>query len=183
MKSLSKFFIAAVLALILSVILFVRVDQYTEQFDVVVTEAQKTTDGYDQAFIDMVNRLEDELAHRASFGYIGEKDPMTGQVRKIVKPKPVIVKKRYRKTKATPKVEIDLFRLSAIIYNDLQSSFTAIMMYGERSLAVEIGDVIKGRKVKEITRSGVEMVDITNRYRYDIEGTKTKTVLNSGGTK
>ncbi len=182
MKSLSKFFIAALLALILAAVLFFRMDQYSQEFDIIVKEALETTDGYDQAFIDMVNRLEDELAHRASFGYIGEKDPMTGQVRQIVKPEPVVVKKKtYRRAK--PKVKADLFRLSAIIYNDLQSSFTAIMMYGERSLAVEIGDIVEGRTVKKITRSGVEMVDIVNHYRYDIEGTKTKTALTSGGTK
>lgn len=180
MKTVSAFFIASLLAVILASVLFFRVTRYRQEFDVVVQEAQETTDGYDQAFIDMVNRLEEELATRASFGYIGEKDPMTGQTRSIVKqPKPV--KRTYRKRKVvvtTPKIPVDPFRLSAIIYNDVQSKFTAIMMLGERSMAVEIGDVVEGRTVKSITKYNVEMSDMEARYRYDIEGKKTRIPLN-----
>ncbi len=57
MKSISKFFIAALLAIILATVLFIRMDKYSKEFDIVVKEALETTDGYDQAFIDMVNRF------------------------------------------------------------------------------------------------------------------------------
>lgn len=177
MKKTSKLFIAAVLAVLISVAAVYRIYTYRTHFDAVVAESLEISDGYDQAFIDMVIRLEDELATRASFGYIGEKDPMTGQKRTIVKPKKVVRVRRY--SKKAPAKPVDPFRLSAIIFNDLEKKFTAIMMLGERSLAVEIGDNVGGRKVRKISKGSVEMSDATHYYYYDIEGKKERKPLNS----
>ncbi len=176
MKKVSNIFIAALIALLLGIAVIYRVSSYRIKFDAVVRETLETTDGYDQAFIDMVTRLEEELATRASFGYIGEKDPMTGQKREIVKT--VAVKKFRRRRKLDePKPDIDPFRLSAIIYNDQQNKFTAIMMFGERSMAVEIGDIVEGRTVLSISRNNVKMITENNEYLYDIEGQKYKKPL------
>lgn len=144
-------------------------------FDHVVNEAHKTSEGYDQKFIDMVNRLEEELATRASFGFLGGKDPMTGQVRHVVSaPAPTPRGAGRPGAKAAPALakRADPFRLTAIIFDDNHKQYTAIVMDGERSFSVENGDVVSGRKVIQITQNGIMLEGPTALYFYDIRGNR-----------
>jgi hypothetical protein len=178
MKNSTSLLVTSVVAILIAGGTYYRVNTQKTQFDEVVRKAHKTSEGYDQKFIDMVNRLEEVLATRASFGYVGEKDPMTGQKRLIVKPK---VRKKYRKIKRKKvrvKAEwVDPFRLSAIIYDDIKLVYTAIIRVGERSIAVEIGDYVEGRLIKLITKNEVIMRDSTAKYLYDIEGNRKRALL------
>jgi hypothetical protein len=145
-----------------------------QHFDKTVKEALKITDGYDQQFIDMVNRLEHELTLRASFGYIGGKDPMTGKERIVVTQKVAPKSKpRIDQNTQTPVTEIapsDSVRLTAIIYDDMKKLYTAIIMVGERSFAIDAGDIILGRKVTTVNDSIVIMQQGSRMYVYDIAG-------------
>ena len=152
-------------------------------FDRTVNEALKTSEGYDQKFIDMVNRLEYELALRASFGYIGKKDPMTGKERIVVRSpihirRPATVKKAAEPTPAAP---VDSVKLTAIIYDDEKKNYTAIIMVGERSFAIEVGDYVVGRKIITINNERVIMEDDKSFYSYDIRGSKGKRDKFTGG--
>jgi len=119
----------------------------------------------------MVNRLEEELATRASFGYTGGKDPMTGKIRSVartyIKPK---------KVKAGKPVEeaVDPYKLTAIIFDDESQKYTAIIMMGERSFAVEVGDKVGERNIYRITSDRIFMESDSFYYYYDISGKKGK---------
>lgn len=173
MKEYTSLITAAVLSLVLGIVLSAHMHARKKSFDGTVRQALETSEGYDQRFIDMVNRLEEVLATRASFGYIGRKDPMTGKVRTVVRPprKPP----RPRKVeKAEPAEPVDPFKLTALIYDDQRRTYTAIMMHDERSYAVDVGDVVADRRIVRITDERVYMEDDSARYYYDISGKKAR---------
>jgi len=168
--------IASVLAVFISGMMAVRSTLQKRRFDRTVNEALRTSEGYDQKFIDMVNRLENELALRASFGYIGRKDPMTGKERIVVN-NPVFERRRSYSGKSSPKTvstppapEIDSVKLTAIIFDDEKKLYTAIVMVGERSFAIEVGDLVVGRRITIINNERVVMEDDTRYYIYEITG-------------
>jgi len=174
MKKYTSLIVASILTIIVACSLFVRITMQKQHFDKTVKEALKITEGYDQQFIDMVNRLEHELALRASFGYIGGKDPMTGKER-IVVTRPAVSKSNKRNATSAPvpsteAIQPDSVRLTAIIYDDLKRLHTAIIMVGERSFAIEAGDVIMGRRVTTVNDSLVVMQQGSRIYIYDIAG-------------
>jgi hypothetical protein len=174
MKKYTSLIVASILTIIVACSLFARISMQKQHFDKTVKEALKITEGYDQQFIDMVNRLEHELALRASFGYIGGKDPMTGKERIVVTQK-APPKSKPRNGTSTPATVAetapsDSVRLTAIIYDDLKKLHTAIIMVGERSFAIDAGDVIIGRKVTTVNDSLVIMQQGSRTYIYDIAG-------------
>ena len=121
----------------------------------------------------MVNRLEEELATRASFGYTGGKDPMTGKIRRVARR--ITRQKKSLPVTPTPVVEPpDPFKLTAIIFDDEQNRYTAIVMKGERSFAVEVGDVVGDRKIQKITSERIFMDSDSLLYYYDISGKRGK---------
>jgi hypothetical protein len=166
--------IASCLALALSVTIFVRMTLVKRHFDATVRESLKTSDGYDQKFITMVDRLEELLATRANFGYTGGKDPMTGTRRQVVQN---VVAEKPRVSPATvvqqPQEEVDPFKLTAIIGDPGGKLVTAIVMDGERSYSVETGDVVGGRKISRITNEAIYMETDSLSYYYDIYGKRT----------
>ncbi len=174
MMNLRTYYIIAVLALIAALATAGRVTLKKMHFDRIVSESHKTSEGYDQKFIDMVNHLEDVLASRASFGFLGGKDPMTGQVRQVVSaPPPAKVGRGNARHFATaPSKKADQFKLTAIIFDDRQNQYTAIVMDGERSFSVETSDVVAGRKVVQINQNGIVLESATALYFYDIRGNR-----------
>lgn len=179
MKKYSTFIAVAIIAMVLAIGMVVHIMMQKEHFDTLVKEALKTSEGYDQRFIDMVNRLEHELALRAGFGFSGQKDPMTGKVRIVVRNAPIalprIVTLRSVQAPAVePVVAIDSVKLTAIIFDDTKKRFTAIIMHGERSFAIEVGERVVGRTVTNITNENVFMEDEKYLYQYEITGKKSK---------
>jgi hypothetical protein len=173
MKKYQLTIVATILAVITAGALMARITFQKRHFDKTVSEALKTSEGYDQKFIDMVNRLEYELALRASFGYSGRKDPMTGKERQVVRQRHVWKKKK--KTEEKPELPaVDSVKLTAIIYDDAKNEYTAIIMVGERSFAIETGDYVVGRRITTINSERVIMNDEEATYFYDITGEKAK---------
>lgn len=172
MKKYRLTIVAALLAVLTAGALLVRITFQKRHFDKTVSEALKTSEGYDQKFIDMVNRLEYELALRASFGYIGQKDPMTGKERRVVRRR--IWKKKKKTEKKPEPPAVDSVKLTAIIYDDVKKEYTAIIMVGERSFAIETGDYVVGRRITTINNERVIMNDDNALYIYDITGEKSK---------
>ena len=173
MRKYTTLIVTIVIALLTAGVLAVRSTMQRNHFDKTVREALKTSEGYDQRFIDMVNRLENELALRASFGYSGQKDPMTGKERTVVR-NPVKKIRKSATKKEAPVVAVDSVKLTAIIYDDDKKEYTAIIMVGERSFAIEVGDFVVGRKVTSISNERVVMEDESTYYMYDITGHKGK---------
>lgn len=171
MKKYQSIIVSAVLAVVIAGGLAIRITLQKRHFDKTVHEALKTSEGYDQKFIDMVNRLEYELALRASFGYSGQKDPMTGKERRVVRNR--VVRKRNQGSVKQP-AAVDTVKLTAIIYDDEKNEYTAIIMVGERSYAIEKGDHVVGRMVTVINNERVIMSDDDALYLYDITGKKIK---------
>ncbi|MBN1982866.1 MAG: hypothetical protein JW795_15135 [Chitinivibrionales bacterium] len=169
MKHYSNAIAASVIVLLLGAGITGRIHVQKKRFDQAVEEAMKTSEGYDQKFINMVNRMEDILASRAAFGYIGGKDPMTGKMRSVAKVAPVILvtKQSAPSVAAPPK---DPFKLTAIISGEEANTFTAIIMIEERSLAVAQGDKAGGRRVVKITNERIEMENDSLLFFYDING-------------
>jgi hypothetical protein len=174
---------ASVLTAILSLVMIYRAFSSKSAFDHAVNESLKTSEGYDQRFIDMVNRLEELLATRAQFGYSGGKDPMTGVTRQVVKaPVPKPRPKRRPPPKRTPSASEekaapaepepppDEVRLTAIIADATGMKISAVIMDGERSYSVDVGDKVVGRKITRITNEGIYMESPTMLYFYDIYG-------------
>ena len=62
---------AAALALVFALGLAARIYSQYSGFSKVVNESLATSEGYDARFIELVNRLEDDLTTRASFPYPG----------------------------------------------------------------------------------------------------------------
>lgn len=160
---------AIILAALLAVGTVWRMYMQETAFSAEVREALKTSEGYDQKFINMVNNLEDELATRASFGYIGERDPMTGKKRKVILPQ-----RRKGRIRVSPKEEVDPFRLTAIIFDETERKFTAIVMDGERSYSIETGDIIAKRRINAINDNAVIMESEEYLYWYDVTGAKKR---------
>jgi hypothetical protein len=187
-KNHAAMLVASLLALVLAAYLCLRVDEHRRVFDRAVKDALKTSEGYDQAFIDMVNKLEEELMMRASFGYAGRKDPMTGTTR-IVAVAPArfapVRGGRVGARAATAEAaeaddtqlaaEIDPVRLTAIIYDNTRKTYTAVVMDGERSYSVDVGDRLAGRQIVRITGEDITMETATDRFVYNINGGKSKT--------
>lgn len=186
---LNPFTTAAVLAMVLALGLSLRVFSQNSGFQNVVTESLATTEGYDQKFIDLVDHLEDVLATRASFAYPGGKDPMTGRRREVAAPvsnpaprriasgktsasskKPGAVKPDT--TTLPPEPPADKVKLTAIIADDY-GQHTAIVMDGERSLSVDVGDFVGVRKVSRITSKEITMEDDVAVYAYDLSGNRS----------
>jgi hypothetical protein len=172
--------IASCFALVLAAVVVVRMNSIKRHFDVTVRESLKTTEGYDEKFINMVNRLEDVLTTRASFGYTGGKDPMTGTNRQVVQN---IVPEKTAKAAVAPKIPAekgDPFKLTAIIGDPAGKRVTAIVMDGERSYSVDPGDVVGGRKISRITGEGVYMETDSLLYYYDIYGKRLHRIKATG---
>ena len=169
--------------------LALRIYSQSNGFHEAVNQSLATTEGYDQKFIDMVDRLEDVLTRRASFAYPGGKDPMTGRRREVALPVADMAPRRIAtvsKSKAKgPKVAAkpdtafqlpaapppDKVKLTAIIADDY-GQHTAIVMDGERSLSVDVGDMVGNRKVTKITSKDITMEDDTATYGYDLAGNR-----------
>ena len=175
---LNPFAAAAVLAMVLAFGLALRVFSQSSGFRHEVKQSLATTEGYDQKFIDLVDHLEDVLAMRASFAYPGGKDPLTGKRRGTAAAKPAPVAAAKAKPAqpdsaalpaATP---VDKVKLTAIIADDY-GQHTAIVMDGERSISVDVGDMVGDRKVTRITSKDIAMEDNTAIYGYDLAGNRT----------
>lgn len=167
MKNNVPTIIAVILAILLAGGMFFRTFIQKRSFDKTVHESIKTTEGYDQKLINMVKRLEYDLALRASFGYRGHKDPMTGKKRKVVLPKKVFKKKIDKKE---PEAVIDPVKLTAIIFDDEKTRYTAVVMDGERSYSVEVGDRVRDRRITRITEEMIYMENAEAYFAYDIYG-------------
>jgi hypothetical protein len=183
---LNPFIAAAVLALALALILTLRLRSQHQAFQQVVTRSLATSEGYDQKFIDLVNHLEDVLTTRASFPYPGGRDPMTGRRREValdvLAAAPVAVRQappRMSDTRASAQAKeaaeppADAVRLTAIIADEY-GQHTAIVMDGERSMSVDIGDTVRGRKVIRITSKDLTMEDDATTYMYSLSGTRAQ---------
>ena len=166
MKNNAITIIAVILTVLLAGGMATRMFIQKRDFDRVVHESIKTTEGYDQKLINMVKRLEHELAMRASFGYRGGKDPMTGKKRRVVLPQKVVKKKG----KKEPAKAIDPVKLTAIIFDDEKTRYTAVVMDGERSYSVEVGDRVRDRKITKITEEMIYMENAEAYFAYDIYG-------------
>lgn len=196
MRDKKLLILSALLVAIIASSVLARIKNLEDQFNKDAARMKAQTASYDQDFISMVNRLETELAARASFPYLGGKDPMTGKIRYVVEA-PVAPKTKANGKKNTkvakheepveqptpvvaPPVDTvetkpataikDPVRLTAIIYDDFKKAFTAIMMVGERSYSVEVGDKINGRITKQINAKQVTLEDDQKAYQYDISG-------------
>jgi hypothetical protein len=190
MKQNQMLLIASLLAIVVSLIIGFRAISSKTKFDRTVRESLKTSEGYDQRFIDRVNRLEDLLATRAQFGYSGGKDPMTGTKRQVVQQKPpkkVVARRPAAKTSSAPAAaaaepveEIDPVKLTAIISDASGKKITAVIMDGERSFSVDPGDRVAGRKITKITNDGLYMESDTTYYFYDIYGNIVKKSKSTG---
>jgi hypothetical protein len=141
-------------------------------FEKTVEDSYMTTEGYDKKFIALVDRLENILATRASFGYPGGKDPMTGQTRQVISFKAPSRAVAGTGRREAVKEQGDPFKLTALIYNEKDKKFTAVIMDGERSFSVEDGDVIGGRKISSVTKDGLYMESNTQLFFYDIYGNR-----------
>ena len=182
---INPFAAASVLALLLALGLAARITTHQKAFQSVVRESLASSEGYDQKFIDLVNHLEDVLTTRASFPYPGGKDPMTGKRREVAAPVLASVARRpaAAPTPAAPRPSVpeppatpgplDRVRLTAIIADDY-GQHTAIVMDGERSLSVDVGDSVGPRKVLRITGREIAMEDDTTVYTYSLSGARAQ---------
>jgi hypothetical protein len=182
---------ACVLTVVISIFMIYRSFSAKAVFDKAVNESLKTSEGYDQRFIDMVNRLEELLATRAQFGYSGGKDPMTGVTRQVVQAPPPTPRPKYRPPQpassgdkeapaAQPEPPADEVRLTAIIADATGMKISAVIMDGERSYSVDVGDKVVGRKITRITNEGIYMESETMLYFYDIYGNAVRKSKGSG---
>ncbi|MBD3392178.1 MAG: hypothetical protein GF418_08885 [Chitinivibrionales bacterium] len=171
MKEHGLLITGSVLAFLLAVGVVTRITMQKASFNRTVQEALETSEGYDERFIEMVNKLEEELARRASFGYKGQKDPMTGKKRAVVlHHKPIRRRLPAKKEDKEPEQYIDPVKLTAIIYDDEKRKHTAIVMDGERSYSVEVGDRVRDRTITRITNEQIFMESPAALFRYDIYG-------------
>jgi hypothetical protein len=190
MKQHRILIIASVVAVLLSIVMIFRTFSARDQFDLAVSESLKTTEGYDQRFIDRVNRLEELLATRAQFGYSGGKDPMTGTRRQVVQPRAEAPSKPIVKSDGTIQAPAptpaaanpDRVKLTAVIADATGKKITAVVMDGERSYSVDAGDKVAGRRILRITNEGIYMESDSMLYFYDIYGNVVKRNKESGTT-
>jgi hypothetical protein len=73
-----------------------------------------------------------------------------------------------------PVIAEDSVRLTAIIFDDVKEVYTAIVMVGERSYAIEAGDYVVGRRITTINSERVIMEDDRAFYMYEITGRKDR---------
>jgi hypothetical protein len=185
---ITPFAMSAVLALIMALGLSTRLFFQREGFRSIVNESLATSEGYDHKFIELVDHLEDVLTTRASFSFMGGKDPMTGRRREVAsqvveqtvvhkappaKATPVAAASAPAAKPDTAAVDQDKVKLTAIIADDY-GQHTAIVMDGERSMSVDVGDNVGNRKVTRITAKEIAMEDETVIYTYGISGTRTR---------
>lgn len=178
---------AAILALVLALGLAARTFSQNAGFRKVVNESLATSEGYDQKFIDLVNHLEDVLTTRANFPYPGGKDPMTGRRREVAtlalapetrRPAAKTAANKAESAKAAaadsvPEPPQDKVRLTAIIADDY-GQHTAIVMDGERSLSVDVGDAVGNRRVVRISGKELTMEDDATVYTYGLSGARAQ---------
>lgn len=182
----SPFSMSAGLALFMALGLSLRLFFQEEGFQRIVNESLATSEGYDQKFINLVNQMEDVLTTRASFPFMGGKDPMTGRRREVASEvlAPVVRKSTPAKPQSkgqeapapkpdTTTTEQDAVKLTAIIADDY-GQHTAIVMDGERSMSVDVGDNVGNRKVTKITAKEIVMEDDAAVYTYGIAGTRSR---------
>jgi hypothetical protein len=185
---LDLFYAAAALALVLALGLTARMYSQQAGFKKVVNESLATSEGYDQQFINLVNHLEDVLTTRASFPFLGGRDPMTGRRREVAALVAQAPTRRIASTTTrsntgkpvkadtvaeTPAPPTDKVRLTAIIADDY-GQHTAIVMDGERSLSVDVGDAVGDRKVVRITAREVVLEDSSIIYTYSLAGSRNQ---------
>jgi hypothetical protein len=171
---------ACVLAALLSVVSVRVVMKRKADFYATVHSSLQVTEGYDRQFIDLVNRMENELAERAGFGYAGHKDPMTGATRSVAERPAIYAGQRRAAVQAAAETgeaeqAADPVRLTAIIFENGKNAFTAVVMNGERSYSVEVGDRVADRRVTRITTSEIYMESDKYKYVYDITGGNGRT--------
>ncbi|HKP98553.1 MAG TPA: hypothetical protein VJ385_22675 [Fibrobacteria bacterium] len=190
MMRFNPFTAAAILSMVMALGLALRVFSQNSGFRLEVNQSLATTEGYDQKFIDLVDHLEQVLAFRASFSYPGGKDPMTGRRREMATPisepaprravtarsapaskNAAAAKPDSGKVPAAPAAPTDQVKLTAIIADDY-GQHTAIVMDGERSLSVDVGDMVGPRKVTRITGKDITMENDSAVYSYDLSGNR-----------
>ncbi len=175
--------------MLLALAITLRIFSQHRGFNRVVDESFSTSEGYDQKFIDLVNHIEDVLTRRASFAYPGGKDPMTGRRREVASAPIESAPHAGTATTANvnshassvgpgpadsnaPAAPTDRVKLTAIIADDY-GQHTAIVMNGERSQSVDVGDMVGERKVLKITAKGIVLETDTEIFTYDISGNRT----------
>jgi hypothetical protein len=182
---INPFMAAAVLAMVMALGLALRVFSQSNGFRNEVNQSLATTEGYDQKFIDLVDHLEEVLTVRASFAYPGGRDPMTGRRREVAQTAaPSAAPRRSASAKSASKASSkadtttlpaapppDRVKLTAIIADDY-GQHTAIVMDGERSLSVDVGDMVGARKVTKVTSKEITMEDDSAVYNYDLSGNR-----------
>lgn len=177
MKNHLHLIIASIIALVLAVAIIFEVTHQKNVFDKSQKTSGTSTQGYDQQFIGMVNTLEQELTMQARFGYPGGKDPLTGKRRQIVGVHTSQLSDS--KVAATGNNESgtskalkngDSIRLTAIIYDENSKKRTAILMVGERSFSVDVGDKVLDRRVVDISEQVLRLESPTQIFIYDIMG-------------
>ena len=189
----TPFAMAAALAIVLAFGLALRIFSQHTDFRKIVNQSLATSEGYDQKFIDVVNHLEEVLTNRANFAYPGGKDPMTGRRREVAmvsampqakriasgktstskssKPSKPSASLPAKDTVKAPEPPLDRVKLTAIIADDY-GQHTAIVMDGERSQSVDVGDQVGTRKVVKITSKEITMEDVSAVYSYDLAGNR-----------
>jgi len=81
------------------------------------------------------------------------------------------------------KKDKDPVKLTAIIYDDKHNKHTAVVMVGERSYSVEVGEKIQGRIIRKISDRVIYMEGDSLIYKYDIYGkraTRKKRSMQNG---
>jgi len=184
---MKKSILISLAAIILAIVLVVRIVTSEQKFSTEVQKSHSVSAGYDREFIGLVNRLERELALRAQFGFKGKKDPLTSRRRVIAEPAEVApvqvasiaVRSSSRSAKVIPqpvgtaKSPTPTVRVTAIIFDDSKNKYTAMVMEGDRSQVLEVGDAYGYRKVTAISSSSVTISDVQNSYTYDLRGQVT----------
>jgi hypothetical protein len=177
---------SSITALVVSAVFGLSIRARSVDFTRTVSAALSTSVNYDNQFIAMVDRLEKELATRASFGYEGGKDPMTGLVRQVVAMLPKEPPKsaangnidltdtadKSRPVVAAPEMA-DSIRLTAIIYDTDAKNYTAVVLSGERSFSVNVGDRVTDRTIRSISDVAIVMETDSLSYRFDVSGKRS----------
>ncbi|GBU20807.1 hypothetical protein R80B4_00692 [Fibrobacteres bacterium R8-0-B4] len=171
---------ACALAAILAIVSVCLIRWRKADFYSTVNSSLQVSEGYDRQFIDLVKRLEDELAGRAGFGYAGRKDPMTGATRAVAERPPASGGwTHHADAQAAPAAgtgqAADPIRLTAVIFDAGKNAFTAVVMNGERSYSVDVGDRVADRRVTRITTSEIYMESDSYKYVYGISGENSRT--------
>ncbi|MDR3012061.1 MAG: hypothetical protein LBU70_02480 [Chitinispirillales bacterium] len=178
---------ASMMAVLLGIVMLQCSGAQKKKFDNTVREKHGAmgTD-YDEQFIKMVANLEDMLAAQATFGFTGNKDPMTGTTRAVAAQQQEDIIRRGAELMARmsggqatqaprPSAAVDPVRLTAIIFDHTRNAHTAIITDGGRSLSVDVGDRVAGRRVTRVTSTEIHMESDTERFVYGIMGGSTRT--------